>query len=141
MNIEDDSLLNSFLRTAYVLFPDGETILKELCIRIGDNNHQLLPILQTMNLTDWAFITAWNPQVQALSRTENEERNQQLEKDLMPYAVFRGEGRPQLADDWEAEQSFWVPGIAEEEAIRLGRKYNQRAIIQGKWNQARLVWL
>ena len=33
-------------------------------------------------LLTWAFITAWNPLPEILSKSENDERNKQLEKEI-----------------------------------------------------------
>lgn len=141
MDSANPSFLNSFLQTDYVIFPDHDLITGELIIRIGENNEQLLPLLRQLQASTWAFITAWNPQVQILSQAENEQRNRLLKKDLEAYTIFRGEGRPQQANNWKAEQSFWVPGMSKEQAGFIGKKYDQRAIVFGEQALAELIWL
>ena len=89
----------------------------------------------------WAFITAWNPGSQLLPSHENAVRHQQFEQDLrlLGYEMFAGAGEPSDSV-WAPEQSLLILGVSEPEAIRLGRKYGQAAIVVGQINEpAKLI--
>lgn len=81
----------------------------------------------------WAYITAWNPDSQPLTTEENVQRNQQLEQALQAqnFTYYHGEGVPDNGD-WTPEASFWILGINRKEAIALGKKWKQRAIVWGR---------
>jgi hypothetical protein len=61
----------------------------------------------------------------------NAARNGALRELLSEYEVIDGEGRDPKGV-WEAEKSFLVLGISKDEAIRLARFFNQRAILHAR---------
>lgn len=88
-------------------------------------------IRRIWNADSFAIITAWNPASRRLPDEENAARNRDLEADLVrlghaPVACV-GVGR----DGW-SEPSFLVPGIALDEALALGRRYEQNAVVWGE---------
>ena len=110
-------------------------------IYLGKENEALQSFLKEHDFKSWCFITAWNPFSKALSVEENIALNLLLEKDLTSYAVFAAEGKDTLGD-WPPEISFFVGGISKEEAILLGKKYEQNAIVYGEINSpAELILL
>ncbi|MFK7932107.1 MAG: DUF3293 domain-containing protein [Saprospiraceae bacterium] len=80
-------------------------------------------------------MTAWNPQSQPLPHVENKNRNQQLAADLANYTTFPAAGVPAAGENWQSEISFFVLNISRENAITLGRKYDQLAIVFGEVEQ------
>ena len=100
-------------------------------IYIKKENQELQSFLREHNFTSWCFITAWNPFSEALSNEENKALNKLLELDLNCYSVFSAKGQDTLGD-WPAEISFFVGNISREQAIDLGKKYKQNAIIFGE---------
>ena len=100
-------------------------------IYIKKENQELQSFLREHNFTSWCFITAWNPFSEALSYEENNVLNQLLEADLNCYSVFSAKGQDTLGD-WPAEISFFVGNISREQAIHLGKKYKQNAIVFGE---------
>lgn len=88
-----------------------------------------------------AFITAWNPASKLLSHAENEQKNRMLEADLAPATnlVLPGTG---LGDDgsWPGEKSFLACGITAAEAVRLGIKYGQNAIVWCEKGELPALW-
>lgn len=100
-------------------------------IYIKKEIQELQSFLREQNFTSWCFITAWNPFSEALSNEENNALNQLLEVDLNCYSVFPAEGKDTLGD-WPAEISFFVGNISREQAIYLGKKYKQNAIVFGE---------
>jgi hypothetical protein len=83
-------------------------------------------------LKTWAFITAYNPLPKVLSDLENTIRNNSLKQDIesLGLQLYTGYG---IAKDksWK-EESFFITGIDKENAIKLGVKYGQLAIVIGK---------
>jgi hypothetical protein len=80
----------------------------------------------------WAFLTAWNPGSRRLARPENERRQALLVQALSGrYRLFHGEGR---GDDgaWPPELSVLALGLPLAEALALGRKWGQLAVLAGR---------
>lgn len=65
-----------------------------------------------------------------MSRIENTILNNNLKIDLKQYLIYNAIGRPRNAE-LEAEESYFVINITKEEAIELGVKYNQNALVYG----------
>ncbi len=125
--------------TSYVVgLPSGRVVL-----RIGTPSPEIDALLARHGADACAFITAWNP-IGELPHdpVRNEERENRLMQEIerMGLPFLPGEG---IGDDgrWPAERSVLVIGIAEQEAVRLARRFNQRAIVTIRSGQpARLVW-
>ena len=99
-------------------------------IYLKKENTELNFLLKTNKFNSWCFITAWNPFSKALSLEQNKELNLLLEADLDGYIIFPGEGKDTIGD-WPPEISFFVGNITREQAIFLGKKYKQNAIVFG----------
>ena len=115
----------AFLETNYIIHLQGEILL-----RIGEIPADLLaqiPLLET-----WAFITAWNPLPDILSKAENELRNEALQRDLTDhgYTVHNGIGISK--DQSWSEESFFIEHISLEDARAASAKYGQLAFIYGE---------
>lgn len=129
----NDELLEAYLKTLY--FVDG---FRD-AIQIGKGSEEADTFCMDRGFSGWAFITAWNPLSVSLSAAENRIRNNELYADLESYVVLTGRGQDPEGI-WGAEESFFVAGIESKEAIALGRKYGQRAIVTGVIrNEAKLV--
>lgn len=76
----------------------------------------------------FAIITAWNPDNKIISDSENRIRNQSLEGDLekLSYVYYPSSG---TGTDGHSEASFTIEGISAEQAVALGTKYGQYAIV------------
>ena len=123
-----EELLKAYRQALYTVeIPSGV-----MTLRVGERNEALIELLSQENLTDWAYITAENPQSKILSQEENAERNAKLESMLKSknYCFFNGEGRS-VDGSWPVEKSFLVLGILEKEALDLGQKFQQSAILLG----------
>lgn len=99
-------------------------------IYLTKENEHLQSFLKEQQFTTWCFITAWNPFSKALSLEENKALNVLLETDLDGYSIFPAEGKDTIGD-WLPETSFFVGNITREQAIILGKKYEQNAIVYG----------
>ena len=123
------TLRSAYLSTTYRAFIDNES---QLDIIVGQANHALDQLLSLEEVDSYAFITAWNPFSKTVSEEQNHAANEVLKHELRPYSVYEGIGIPKQPSEWDGEQSFLVLGINKAEATRLGKKYEQNAIIYGE---------
>ena len=134
-----DALDLAYHQALYQVFSEHETI----SIRVGRSNPILDQLLQHHGHNQWALITAYNPYSRSLTAQANQWRNDRLAKDLwsLYLPVFRAVGQDD-AGQWPAEESFFVIGLRQKEAIALGQKYDQNAILVGKRGHApQLLWI
>jgi hypothetical protein len=113
----------------------------KITIKVGQVNQELDRLLQSHNCITWAYITAWNPYSELTDDRTNEEKNNQLRDDLTDYILLAGEG---VGSDqsWQPEISFLILGIALDDAIIIGKKYRQNAIVVGKiYEEPQLIWI
>jgi hypothetical protein len=130
-----DNLLKAYSETDFKVYDPSITI------KIGIMNPDLDKLLKQYDVREWAYITAWNPYSVPTSIKTNEEKNLQLKIELSNYIILEGEG---VGTDpsWMPEKSFLVLGISKEQAIDLGRKYQQNAIVLGDLNSTpTLLWI
>jgi hypothetical protein len=127
----DQQTLQAYLNTTYT------TEKPELFIKIGENNMPLNVFLFDNNSFVWAFVSASNPYSAILPEDENELRHKDLMEEVkaMKYRFCQGKGIPS-DESWKAEKSLLILDITKKEAIKLGKKYNQNAIVAGRINQA-----
>lgn len=133
----DQQLLKAYLNADYCL------IKPSLKIKVGENSRELDTFLMDNNAYYWAFITAWNPHTQLLNLVENEGRHQSLMQNLIEarYTFVEGYGESQDGR-YPPEKSLMIFDISKVDAMRLGRRYQQNAILYGSINaKAELVWL
>ncbi|NJL52730.1 MAG: DUF3293 domain-containing protein [Hydrococcus sp. SU_1_0] len=112
-------------------------------IKIGESCPALDSLITEDNRPSWALITASNPYSQLLSELENQQRHQRLLQHLteLQLPLFPAVGKDQ-AGVWIPEPGFLISGIERVEAIAIGRKFEQNAIVFGELNQpAELQWL
>ncbi|MGD1865407.1 MAG: DUF3293 domain-containing protein [Phormidesmis sp.] len=133
------ALEEAYRETLYEVFVDEQTVV----IRVGVPNSELARLMQQYDQISWALITAWNPYSQVLSEAKNEARNVALEGEIQqlerPY--LKALGKDPLGE-WLSEESFFMLGIGREDAIALGKKFEQNAILYGSLTlQPQLIWL
>jgi hypothetical protein len=101
-------------------------------IRVGQTHPTLDALLAQLGVTDWAFVTAWNPRSTPSSAETNSLSQQRLIRAIRESGLvfFEGKGIP---DDpgWSAERSVWIAGISRREAAILGARFNQNAVLVG----------
>lgn len=118
-------LVAAYLAADYVVFGDAELVL-----HIGEASAALDALLDAEGADTAAYVTAANPHGRLAGTTENVLASTALLEAQREagYACFAGEGRdPQ--NEWPAEPSVLVVGIARAEAEVLGRSYEQNAIV------------
>jgi len=131
----DQRLILAYLHTTYrVRTPTFD-------LRIGQSNPVFDLWLAENKVHQFAFITAWNPQSQSLSMEENTRRNQELEKEfyLISIKILPGLG---IGDDsdWPPEASCCALNISPEQAVALGRKFDQNALVFGRKGEVPALW-
>lgn len=88
----------------------------------------------------FAIITAHNPRSERLSDVENQERHEELERDLQALGLEHIPGTGASPDGTWVEEGFAVFDVGLAQALELGRKYDQHAILWGKGEKVALVW-
>ena len=122
-----DNLLQAYKSTKYKVFKTN------LIIQIGVTNDSLNELVIQHNATEWAYITAYNPYSRILTDIENQSRHLELKELTRSYLTYEGHGVGTDAA-WEPELSLLILGINKEEAIVLGKRFEQNAIVYGKIN-------
>ena len=127
MEINDDLIL-AFTNTKFHVF------IPSIIIEIGKRNEDLDALIKKEGQTEWAYLTAYNPFSKELTDKENLERQSQLLSKISDYKFYEGEG---VGEDptWKPERSILIVGITKNEAISLGREFEQNAIVYGKINE------
>ena len=123
------TLLDAYRRTAFV----ANTPSGRLSLRIGQRSSTLDDLLTEQGVTTWAYVTAFNPGSIVLTHEENVARQRELECAVASrgFTAYSGEG---VGDDgrWPAESSLLVLGIGRSDAVQLGRRFGQFAIVYGE---------
>lgn len=115
----------------------------QISFRCDQINEPLDQYLRRLGKRSWIFISAANPRSIIQADKTNAWRNTNLEIDITKtghhYTYALG-----LATDgnWPAEDSFVVFDMPIETGRKLARKYDQNAILTGRWNKpAQLEWI
>ena len=119
------SLIEAYKTTNYTVLA-----AKRFVLNIDHKSDGLEDLYRRLRVQTSAFITAFNPYSKTLNIEENITRNEALKKELdeIAWAVVKGYGQDP-EELWEKEESFLAFGITKEEAIKLGNKYEQNAIL------------
>lgn len=122
-----NTLLEAYKNTKYKVFEPTITI------EIGKFNQDLDTLLLKHKSNEWAFITAYNPFSRVLTNEENKIRHQELKELTKSYVSFEGHG---VGEDptWEPELSLFIIGISKVDASKVGKKFEQNAIVYGGIN-------
>jgi|SRR5215470_2905191 len=130
---DDYELFNAYRQTDFC----ADTPLGRIVIQIGHTNSTLDALLRETGHAMWAYITAFNPASVRVNAAENEAQQQDLEEAVrqLGHPIYPGEG---IGRDtaWPPERSILVLGIERAAAIRLGRRFGQRAVVVGEFNSA-----
>jgi len=82
-------------------------------------------------VSEWVFITAYNPGSVVLSKEENEERQNKLKQRVIEADLSFIEGVGISEDAVWSDKSIFIPGITLVDAKRLGKDFGQNAIVYG----------
>jgi hypothetical protein len=121
------SLIEAYKNTKYKVFESN------LTIEVGKLNQELDDLLKKHESDKWAFITAYNPYSKVLTQDENKSRHNEMKELVRNYITFEGHG---VGEDptWEPELSLLIIGITKDEASKIGKKFEQNAIVYGEFN-------
>jgi hypothetical protein len=126
-------IIASYRATDFVVFAGK----REIVLHIGRREPLVDRLLAGMRASGAAFVTAWNPFSRLLTRPMNHTRQALLEADLRARSLhyLSGEGRSP-SGDWEPEQSVLIFKVSRREAVSLGRRWRQNAIVYVFLNRA-----
>ncbi|WP_375742165.1 DUF3293 domain-containing protein [Corallococcus interemptor] len=126
-----DALHAAFKATGYVVRPHPLVGDRKHVLRVEGLHPELDAALAAHGFTTWAFLTAWNPRAHARPPRTNARLQQRL------LVLLEARGHPSVsavgvAEDrrW-SEESLFVPGLSREEAVRMGRLFDQEAVLWG----------
>lgn len=136
-SIIDADLLKAYLETVYQVGRPCRFVLQ-----IGQVSHKL-ELEQQKHHTDCsAFISACNPFSQLLDAASNAQRHGELGAELERLGLGFIEGIGQHpVNDWPGEASYLVFGLKLEQAIALGNRYQQNAIVWSDASACPRLWL
>lgn len=123
----NSALINAYLATQYwVDAPDQHFYFQIHC-----HSDKLHKLHQQYRVTHSAYLTAYNPQSQLCAIDHNISANQALVNDIqaLGLAYLTGRGVASYPEMWPGEESYLVMGISLSEAINLGKRYHQYAIV------------
>jgi hypothetical protein len=129
--------LETTYRSARYIVHDGDL---SFTITVGAENTGLQRFLLGNGISEWAFMTAYNPLSQPLPEAENKIRQEKLRSRLREagYSFVEGYG---TGDNWEPEASLFVLDIPRDAAVSIAREFGQHAILFGTaTSPAELVW-
>jgi len=89
----------------------------------------------------FAIITAHNPRSERLSSEDNALRHEELGRDLKALGLEYTPSTGESPDRSWVEEGFAVFDMALEQALELGRKYEQHAIVYGEGERVALGWV
>lgn len=119
-----EALIQAYIGTKYIVFDT------DIVIAIGNKNDALDALLAEHGVDEWSFITAYNPYSKILDKEQNLQRHQTLVQLTADFKTLLGHG---VGEDpaWEPELGLLILGISKEEAIILGKHFEQNAIVYG----------
>jgi hypothetical protein len=120
-----EGLLAAYLQTEYWVHGEPAFLLQ-----IDQTSEALKALYREFHVQSAAFITAYNPWSKTLSEAENRARQSQLETSMagLGFPILPGIGQDP-SGEWPGEVSCLVLGIDQETALRVGREYEQNAIV------------
>ncbi len=121
----------AFKSTDYIVLKN-EIIPSDVILKIGIVND----INGITKISEWVFITAWNPLPEILSDAENIKRNNELFNELLSLGYVCHLGKGVSSDGKWQEDSFFIENINRNTALSLANKYGQLAFVYGTLNTA-----
>ena len=130
-------LKQHFLNTNYLILKN-DIFKDDIVLKIGEvvDLSSSLP-----NIREWAFITAWNPLPEILSKEENKKRNTTFLTELRANGFESHLGRGISEDGNWFEDSFFIENLSKDKALFYAKKFGQLAFVHCSKNQkAELVF-
>jgi hypothetical protein len=122
------TLADSYNATTFTV----ETPIGRIDIRVGKRHPRIDRLMEGVSPAAWAYITAWNPHSELLSKDQNAIAQGSLRRVIRDrgFLNYEGYGIPDNPG-WSPEQSVWIAGIDRTEAEFIGRQFGQNAIVVG----------
>lgn len=119
------SLILAFHESEYCVDEGG----RETILRVDQHSPDLEGMHRQCGVVSSAFLTAWNPESRECSMTQNEASQSKLVDEISArgFSFLRGEGR-NVERTWR-EESLLVLGIGQVDAIEIGDRFAQNAIL------------
>lgn len=134
--IAERDLIAVFCATRYVVL-DGDVTAVAV---IGRNSTEVDGLLDSRRALTGVFITAWNPRGRAQGAEQNSDAQAELAAAIAATGHVCVPARHRAPDPSWDEESWFVPGFAERDAVDLARAWGQRAIVCVRYGEpARLV--
>lgn len=122
--------MRAYRATHYVVQPPAAA---PLTLLVGHRSPELIGFLgPSAAARRWAFLTAYNPCSRERPEAENQAAQRALEADLRARGLSFVPGEGKSPDSPWREASVLVLDLEREDAIALGRKYGQVAIVCGQ---------
>jgi hypothetical protein len=120
------ALMDAYRRTEFRVADRGWSFV----LRHDEHSKVLEECHRAFGVTCSAYITAWNPRSEVMSREQNEAAQARLEAEVQAAGLefLRGIG-VDPSGPWPGEPSVLVLGLSTDDAMRLGREYEQNAIV------------
>ena len=121
----DESLVQAYKNTNYYVYYDSEII-----INIGLKNQKLFKLFEDKKLTSASIITAYNPFSEIKTEKQNSLAQFKLKECLRNNNLsFINAMGQDAKNEWPSESSYFIENITKIEAIKLGKEFNQNAIV------------
>jgi len=131
----NNELLVAYLQTEF-------TLEKKHKFSLTQASPAFVAFLKANKIKSWAVITAYNPLSEPLTETENSQANDRLESYLVKRKLvyFPCDSLPSKSGD-KGERGFLVANITRGAAAKMGRSFNQNAVVFGyKDGQCEILW-
>lgn len=124
-SVVSDAMVRAYRATAFHVRGDTPFVLK-----LDQPSPELAELYRRKGVASAAFLTAWNPRSERCSPQDNKVAQDRLNALLKQRGldVLPGIGRDP-AGEWEGEESCLALGISRDDAQRLGREFEQNAIV------------
>lgn len=111
-------------------------------LKIGSTSSELFAMQQEFGVDCSAFISAYNPFSQLMDEQTNAERHIELGGQIKSMGLRFIEGIGQHpSNDWPGEASYLVIGLAFDEAIAIGKRFEQNAVVWCNVDACPQLWL
>lgn len=121
--------LRAYRETEYHVGGDRPFVL-----RIGEFSPQLQAGHERFGVCCSGFLTAWNPGSEPADEADNRRRQRALRRTLQGFGLYFCDGiGVHPSNDWPGEESVLVWGLSLGTARRIGRRFEQNAVV---WSNA-----
>lgn len=136
----DQKLVKAYWEAEYLLESLSERVKNPWLFGPGRDLSALELHLLEWKVEQFAIITACNPRSELLPDQENSIRNKKLAEMLQGHCRMMRHSRAQSPEGTWQEPGFWALDIAPERVVKLGRHFEQNAVIFWEKNAGAALW-